>query len=101
MLINNFGIQVGIAWTLLTTVLFVFPPEQPVTGTNMNYAIVAFGVVLVIAIVQWIIDGRKNYEGPIIDAETFGLGQDVVEGVSGAESKPSGDESIESKAVDA
>lgn len=66
----------------------------------MNYAVVAFGVVLIIAIVQWLIDGRKNYEGPIIDAEVFGVGKDVVEGVSGAESKPSGDETIESKAVD-
>lgn len=83
----------------MTTVLFVFPPEQPVTGTNMNYAVVAFGVVLIIAIVQWLIDGRKNYEGPIIDSEVMGLGKEVVEGVAG-EGKPSGNDSIESKAVD-
>lgn len=82
----------------MTTVLFVFPPEQPVTGTNMNYAIVAFGVVLIIAIVQWLIDGRKNYEGPIIDAEVMGMGKEI-EGVAG-ESKPPGNETIESKAVD-
>lgn len=66
----------------------------------MNYAVVAFGVVLIIAVVQWLIDGRKNYEGPIIDSEVMGLGKEIVEGVSGAESKPSGDETIESKAVD-
>lgn len=64
----------------------------------MNYAIVAFGVVLIIAIVQWLIDGRKNYEGPIIDAEVMGMGKEI-EGVAG-ESKPSGNETIESKAVD-
>ena len=40
---------VGIAWTILTTVLFVFPPETPVTSNNMNYAIAAFGVILLIA----------------------------------------------------
>ncbi|KAI3393042.1 hypothetical protein diail_4781 [Diaporthe ilicicola] len=89
---------VGIAWTLLTTVLFVFPPEQPVTGTNMNYAVVAFGVVLIIAVVQWLFDGRKNYEGPHFDSEA--LGKEIVEGVSGAESKPSGVETIDSKAVE-
>lgn len=66
----------------------------------MNYAVVAFGVVLIIAVVQWLIDGRKNYEGPIIDSEVMGLGKEIVEGVSGAETKPSGNETIESKAVD-
>lgn len=40
---------VGIAWSILTTVLFVFPPVTPVTSLNMNYAIAAFGVILVIA----------------------------------------------------
>lgn len=55
---------VGIAWTLLTTVLFVFPPETPVTPSNMNYCIVAFGVILIISILQWVFDGRKNYTGP-------------------------------------
>lgn len=63
----------------------------------MNYAIVAFGVVLIIAVVQWLIDGRKNYEGPHIDSEA--LGKEVVEGVRG-ESKPSGIETIDSKAVE-
>ncbi|OAA57519.1 gaba permease [Niveomyces insectorum RCEF 264] len=55
---------VGIAWTLLTTVLFLFPPVTPTTPDNMNYCIVAFGVLLVIAVMQWILDGRKNYTGP-------------------------------------
>jgi amino acid transporter len=40
---------VGIAWTILTTVLFVFPPVTPVTSNSMNYAIAAFGVILTIA----------------------------------------------------
>lgn len=64
----------------------------------MNYAVVAFGVVLIIAVVQWLFDGRKNYQGPHIDPEA--LGKEVVEGVSGAESKPSGIETIDSKAVE-
>lgn len=77
---------VGIAWTLLTTVLFVFPPETPVTPDNMNYAVVAFGVVLIIAVVQWLVDGRKNYEGPLMDEA---MGKGVVEGVASVDSQHS------------
>ncbi|KAI0145490.1 amino acid permease [Xylariaceae sp. FL1272] len=60
---------VGIAWTLLTTVLFVFPPETPVTSENMNYAVAAFAVILLIAGVTWIVDGRTHYKGPVIDVQ--------------------------------
>lgn len=56
----------------------------------MNYAVAAFGVVLVIAVVQWLIDGRKNYEGPQIDPEAMSKG--IVEGITG------GAESVESEA---
>lgn len=58
---------VGIAWAILTTVLFVFPPELPVTTANMNYCIAAFGVILLIAVTTWFLDGRKNYDGPLIE----------------------------------
>ncbi|KAF7189228.1 putative amino-acid permease C15C4.04c [Pseudocercospora fuligena] len=55
---------IGLAYTALTTVLFVFPPFLPVTGSTMNYCIVAFAIILLISVVQWIVDGRKNYQGP-------------------------------------
>ncbi|KAJ2896712.1 Choline transport protein [Zalerion maritima] len=71
---------VGILWTLLTTVLFVFPPKIPVTGTNMNYCVVAFGVVILIASMQWIFDGRKNYSGPHVDLDALMSGR--VEGMT-------------------
>lgn len=65
---------IGIAWAVLTTVLFVFPPELPVTSSNMNYCIAAFGVILLISSVTWIFDGRKHYKGPLVefvDSEGF------------------------------
>ena len=71
--------QVGIAWTVLTTVLFVFPPETPVTPDNMNYCIAAFGVMLLIAGATWFADGRKHYTGPQIDVD--GLLNGKVEGM--------------------
>ncbi|RAL58597.1 hypothetical protein DID88_003957 [Monilinia fructigena] len=30
---------IGIAYVMVTTVLFLFPPELPVTGSNMNYCV--------------------------------------------------------------
>jgi choline transport protein len=35
----------------------------------MNYCIVAFAIVIIIATIQWFIDGRKNFHGPQIDLD--------------------------------
>lgn len=64
-----FANLLGVAYVILTTVLFVFPPVLPVTGSNMNYCIVAFAIVLIISMIQWFVDGRKNYTGPQIDLD--------------------------------
>jgi choline transport protein len=61
----------------LTTVLFVFPPVLPVTGNNMNYCIVAFAIVLIISIIQWYVDGKKNYSGPKLDMDAMKNGEVV------------------------
>jgi len=41
----------------------------------MNYCIVAFAIVLIISIVQWFVDGRKNFHGPQINAESIKHGE--------------------------
>ena len=64
-----FANLLGVAYVILTTVLFVFPPELPVTGSNMNYCIVAFAIVVIISMIQWFVDGRKNYTGPQVDLD--------------------------------
>ncbi|OAA34854.1 Amino acid/polyamine transporter I [Metarhizium rileyi] len=74
---------VGILWTILTTVLFVFPPSIPVTASSMNYCIVAFGVMLLIAGGTWIFDGRKHYKGPQLDIQ--GLMDGRAEGMEPVE----------------
>ncbi|KAJ3467546.1 hypothetical protein MRS44_005110 [Fusarium solani] len=58
------------------------PPELPVTPTNMNYCIAAFGIILLIAVVTWIVDGRKNYKGPLIEMNQDGA---TLEGASMAD----------------
>ena len=57
----------GIAYVIVTTVLFLFPPELPTTAGNMNYCVVAFGVVVIVSMVQWFLDGRRNYQGPTVE----------------------------------
>ena len=69
--------QIGIAYAILTTVLFMFPPELPVTGNNMNYCIAAFAIVLIVSVIQWFVDGRKNYTGPQIDVDALKSGEVV------------------------
>lgn len=64
-----FANLLGIAYVIVTTVLFLFPPDLPVTGNNMNYCVVAFFIVLVISVIQWFVDGRKNYTGPKMDID--------------------------------
>lgn len=64
-----FANLLGVAYVILTTVLFVFPPVLPVTGSNMNYCIVAFAIVVMISVIQWFVDGRKNYKGPKMEID--------------------------------
>ncbi|KAK0826559.1 hypothetical protein LTR03_017165 [Friedmanniomyces endolithicus] len=64
-----FANLLGVSYVLLTTVLFVFPPGLPVTGSSMNYCIVAFGIVLMISMIQWFVDGRKNFTGPKVELD--------------------------------
>ncbi|TWU75934.1 hypothetical protein ED733_006329 [Metarhizium rileyi] len=58
---------ISLSYISLTTVLFLFPPGLPVTGSNMNYCIVAFAIIITISVFQWIIDGRKNFTGPRVN----------------------------------
>lgn len=55
---------IGLIFIVLTTILFLFPPESPVTWANMNYTIVAFVIIFLFALLHWFLDGQKNYHGP-------------------------------------
>lgn len=97
--------QIGLAYVVVTTVLFLFPPDLPVTGSNMSklihtpfqapkisrpllilsccklhwpwtdYCVVVFFIILVISIVQWFVDGKKNFTGPRINIEYLQNGE--------------------------
>ncbi|KAL9101453.1 MAG: hypothetical protein Q9163_003284 [Psora crenata] len=109
--IGWFANVLGIAYVIVTTVLFVFPPSLPVTGSNMNYCIVAFFIILVISVVQWIVDGSKNYKGPQIGlvgelvnnegdmGHEYGRGSGEMEGNSIGEMEGNGIGEMEGNAV--
>ncbi|KAH8690276.1 amino acid/polyamine transporter I [Talaromyces proteolyticus] len=73
---------IGLSYIILTTVLFLFPPTLPVDGSSMNYCVVAFGIIVIISAVQWIIDGRKNFTGPRIDVTLEGTTEYTPENVT-------------------
>jgi len=55
----------------------MFPPFKDVTGSNMNYCVAAFAIVFVVSVIQWFVDGRKNYKGPRLDVEALKRGSIV------------------------
>lgn len=57
----------SVAWALFTTVLFVWPTSNPTNAVNMNYCVVAFGVVILIAGSNWILSARKSYTLPALE----------------------------------
>ena len=38
-----------------------------------DYCVVVFFIILIISIVQWFVDGRKNYKGPQIEIVGEGI----------------------------
>jgi len=65
--LGRFGIPInifGVIFAIFTSVFFIFPPELPVTGSNMNYLIVVLAIVFFLALFTWIFGGRKSYTGP-------------------------------------
>ncbi|KAJ8181878.1 hypothetical protein LV157_006629 [Aspergillus fumigatus] len=60
---------VSIAYISFTTVLFMFPPARPVTGSTMNYAIAATGVFASLSAIYWFVRGRKHFMQVLVTAE--------------------------------
>lgn len=67
--INVFAIVYGV----FICIFLPFPPEQPVTKTNMNYSSPVFGFVLLFSLCDWFIRGRTIYTGPIREVPPEGF----------------------------
>ena len=55
----------AVVYAIFICIFLPFPPEQPVTAKNMNYASPVFVFVLLFSLVDWFVRGRKLYKGPI------------------------------------
>ena len=55
----------AICYLVIIITFMVFPPYQPVTADNLNYAGPIFGLSLVVSFVFWFVYGRKLYHGPV------------------------------------
>ncbi|KAE8164610.1 amino acid/polyamine transporter I [Aspergillus tamarii] len=66
---GRYGIGVNvlsIGFLVFTCIFLLFPPYEPVTAANMNYASLVFGAVCILSGVYWLCKGRRMYEGPVL-----------------------------------
>jgi choline transport protein len=66
---------IGLVFLAFGGIDFNFPQEGPVTSDNFNYCSAAFGVIGLISLATWLVDGRKNFTGP----ETEVVGAEVAD----------------------
>ncbi|RTE85178.1 hypothetical protein BHE90_000340 [Fusarium euwallaceae] len=58
---------VAIIYLIFTSIFLLFPPYQPITAENMNYAPVVLGGAVIFGCVYWPFRARKRYFGPLIE----------------------------------
>lgn len=69
MLISHQGVPINaiaVLYCILTTVISFFPMFAQVQVATMNYGVVMFGGVAVIAAIYYFVHGRKVYAGPVV-----------------------------------
>ncbi|KAE8350881.1 amino acid transporter [Aspergillus coremiiformis] len=68
--LGKWGLPINLIAILFATyfaIFLPFPPEVPVTATNMNYAGPVLGLVMVFACVDWLVRGRRKWTGPTVN----------------------------------
>jgi hypothetical protein len=50
-----------VVWVVFICILFVLPPDSPITVDNFNYAPIAVLVVAAFAIATWYAGGRTHF----------------------------------------
>lgn len=65
---RKFGLAINffaIIWAIFIVIFLPFPAIVPVTGSNMNYAGPVMGAVIIWALLDWTVSGRKRWKAPI------------------------------------
>lgn len=60
---------ISVLWLLFTIFILSLPPQLPVSGSSMNYASVVFVLFVLLISVLWLVWGKKNFHGPLVDHE--------------------------------
>ena len=71
---GKFGLAVNIfaiIYGIFVLIWLPFPPLMPVTGVNMNYAGPIMGAVLIFALLDWCVTGRKRFKAPVEAARSY------------------------------
>lgn len=72
--LGKFGIPVnaiGAAYAWFVFFWAFWPNAVPVTAQTMNYAVVMFGGVMVLALLFFVLKARKTYAGPVTKTEGY------------------------------
>ncbi|KAH0602109.1 hypothetical protein MHUMG1_00988 [Metarhizium humberi] len=60
---------VTVLFFLLILVMYCFPVELPVTGSNMNYTSVVIGIMVIFSAINWFVQAGSKFKGPRLLAE--------------------------------
>lgn len=55
----------AIAYAIFIAVFLPFPATVPVTASSMNYGGPVVGAVILFAVGDWMVTGRKRFKGPV------------------------------------
>lgn len=72
--LGRFGLPINIfalVYALFISIFLPFPPYVPVTAASMNYGGPVMGFVIIFAIVDWFITGRKRFQVPVDPVESM------------------------------
>lgn len=65
----------ALCYACLMVPFLLLPSERPVTATTMNYAGPVFGMVLILAIIDYQLRGKGKFKGPTREIEENGEGR--------------------------
>ncbi|KAK0298718.1 hypothetical protein LTR54_013801 [Friedmanniomyces endolithicus] len=76
--LGQWGVPVnaaGAAYAWFAFFWAFWPSATPVSATSMNYAVVMFGGVMILAMLYFVVKARKSYAGPVTRTEAYLAGK--------------------------
>ena len=77
--LGKFGVVVNgyaMVYGIFICIFLPFPPSRPVTASNMNYASPVMAGVVLFALIDWFVRGRKKFIGPLREIDENDIQED-------------------------